>query len=203
MTTAPRRQTAVHSIPLGRAAALALSVAVVPAAAIALGASGATSGHSATARVVSSAENSKYGRILVSGRTVYTLKPSAVACRATCLKYWPEVLLPVGVTHATAGAGVSAAKLGTLKRGSRLQITYGGRALYWFFKDTAAGQVKGNVKDTWGAWSVVVLAPRAPAPTTSTTGPATTTTKPDVTTTTVKVTTTTAPSGGGGGGAGF
>ena len=202
MTTAPRRRTAVHPVPLGRAAALALSVAVMPAAALSLAAGGATSGRSTSARVVSSVENSRFGRILVSGRTVYTLTASHVACAATCLKYWPEVLLPAGVTHATAGPGVDASRLGTLPRGGRRQITYAGRPLYWFVKDTAAGQVKGNVSDTWGRWSVVVVAPRAPVPTTTTTRPTTTTTKPDTTTTTVKATTTTAPSGGGGGGGG-
>ena len=107
--------------------------------------------------VISTAKNSKYGTILVSGHTLYTLKPSKVACGAKCLKIWPEVLLPKGVTKATAGTGVSAAKLGTVKRaGGALQVTYSGKALYKFFEDTAAGQVKGVSTDTWGKWSVVV-----------------------------------------------
>ena len=115
--------------------------------------------------VISTAKNSKYGTILVSGRTLYTLKPSAVACTAKCLKIWPEVLLPKGVKKATAGTGVSAAKLGTVKRaGGALQVTYSGKALYWFFEDTAAGQVKGVGTDTWGAWSVVVTRSRVLAP---------------------------------------
>ena len=107
--------------------------------------------------VISTAKNSKYGTILVSGHTLYTLKPSKVACGAKCLKIWPEVLLPKGVKKATAGTGVSAAKLGTVKRaGGALQVTYSGKALYKFFEDTAAGQVKGVTTDTWGKWSVVV-----------------------------------------------
>jgi hypothetical protein len=53
---------------------------------------------------------------------------------------------------------VSGAKLGTIKRpGGRLQVTYAGKALYWFAKDKVSGQVKGNLSDTWGKWSVVVL----------------------------------------------
>ena len=116
----------------------------------------------------------------VSGRTVYTLKPSSTACTTACLKVWPEVLLPKGVNKATAGTGVNATKLGTVKHaGGALQVTYSGKALYWFFKDTAAGQVKGVGTDTWGQWSVVVI--KKPSSGSGST------------------TTTTSPSGGGGG----
>ena len=109
--------------------------------------------------MVSTAKSTKYGTILVSGNTVYTLKASKVTCGANCLKIWPEVLLPAGVMAATAGAGVNAAKLGTVAgQGGALQVTYGGKPLYWFSKDTRPGQVKGNVKDKWGSWSVVVTA---------------------------------------------
>jgi predicted lipoprotein with Yx(FWY)xxD motif len=187
----------------GRVVALALGAAVLPATIVAVAASGAMSSHSARAVVVSSAKSAKYGTILVSGRTVYTLHPSAVACGASCVKYWPEVLLPKGVQHATAGPGVNAAKLGTIKRANGLQVTYAGKALYWFSLDTGKGQVHGVVKDTWGSWSVVVLKAR-PAVTTTTAKPnVTTTTKPGATTTvpapTTTVTPTTAPVGGGGG----
>ncbi len=169
--------------PLPAVVVAALMAAGLSATVLAAGAGGAASSRSSARLVISTVTNSHYGTILVSGRTVYTLKPNAVACTAKCLKYWPEVLLPVGVTHPTAGPGVTAAKLGTLRRaGGRLQVTYGGKALYWFSKDTAAGQVKGNVKDTWGSWSVVVVKPRGGGG---------------------GSTTTTAPGGGGGGGAGF
>jgi len=66
------------------------------------------------------------------------------------------------VTKATAGTGVSASKLGTVKRsGGALQVTYSGKPLYWFSGDTGAGQVHGNVTDTWGKWSDVVTAKSA------------------------------------------
>jgi predicted lipoprotein with Yx(FWY)xxD motif len=152
--------------------------AVAAVAGLALACVGVSAGASTTKSVViSTLTTSKLGTILVSGRTVYTLKPSGPACTATCLKYWPPVLLPKGTTKAKAGAGVNAAKLGTVKRGSALQVTYAGKALYFFSGDKAAGMVKGNVKDTWGRWSDVVL--KAPA------------------TTGTPTTTTTAPSGGG------
>lgn len=139
--------------------------------------------------VISTMKTSSYGTILVAGHTVYTLSPSHTPCHATCLVYWPEVLLPKGATKAVAGPGVNAAKLGTHRLASgRLQVTYAGRALYFFALDKAAGQVKGNVTDTWGIWRVVVTK-KAVASSTTTTSSA-------------KTTTTTA-AGGGGGGIGF
>jgi predicted lipoprotein with Yx(FWY)xxD motif len=107
--------------------------------------------------VLSTAKNHKYGTILVSGKTLYTVTPSSTACTAQCIKIWPELTLPKGVKKATAGSGVSASKLGTVKRsGGVLQVTYGGKPLYRFVGDTASGQASGNVTDTWGKWSVVV-----------------------------------------------
>jgi hypothetical protein len=81
-----------------------------------------------------------------------------------------------------------------------LQVTYLGKPLYWFFEDKTPGQVKGNVSDTWGKWSDVVLARPAATPATTTTtvkgaAPTTTTT---MKTAPAPTTTTTAPAGGGG-----
>ena len=155
MTTKTRR--AAGRVPLGRTAGAALVAGGLVASLIAAGTAGA-----ATSGTVSTTKNTKYGTILVSGNTVYTLKASKTACGAKCLKVWPEVLLPMGVTTVTAGPGVNAAKLGTVvgQRGA-LQVTYAGKPLYWFFKDTRPGQVKGSIKDKWGAWSVVVTAKTA------------------------------------------
>lgn len=146
------------------------------------GVSGATSQRTTLPLTISTLTTTKFGTILTSTRTVYTLTPSKVACAAACLKVWPEVLLAKGVMKARAGRGINAAKLGTIARaGGRRQVTYAGRALYWFIGDTRPSQVNGNVTDTWGKWSVVVLV------------------KPAV----QKAPTTTTTSGGGGGGIGF
>ena len=144
----------------------------------------AATSHSTKGVVISTMKNAQQGTFLVSGTTIYTLKASNAPCTAKCLKAWPEVLLPKGAKSATAGSGVNASMLGTVQRaGGVLQVTYGGKALYWFFKDKAPGQVKGIGKDTWGKWNVVV------------------TKKPAVgsggTTTTTAATTTTSPGGGG------
>jgi predicted lipoprotein with Yx(FWY)xxD motif len=138
----------IRLVPLSGAVlaigALSTSVAVVGAA-------------GAATSTVSTTKTAKFGTILVSGRTVYTLKPSKVACGTQCLKIWPEVLLPKGVTTTTAGHGVNASRLGTVSgSGGSLQVTYGGKPLYYFFKDTRPGEVNGNLTDKWGKWSVVV-----------------------------------------------
>jgi predicted lipoprotein with Yx(FWY)xxD motif len=153
----------------GRVAAAVLVAASLAATASVTAASGAEHSH-AKSVVISTFKNAKLGTVLVDGRTLYTLKPSATACTAACHKVWIQVLLPKGVKKATAGAGVSAAKLGTVKvPGGALQVTYGGRALYWFFLDKSLGQVKGNITDTWGKWVDVVLVKPAGRPTTTTT----------------------------------
>src|ERR1700722_20734488 len=98
----------------------------------------ATEAGAATSVTVSTTKNAKIGTILVSGNTLYTLKPSKTACGAACLKIWPALVLPAGANKATAGTGVSGSKLGTVKRsGGVLQVTYGGKPLYHFFLDTA------------------------------------------------------------------
>ena len=144
--------------PVGRLAAGALALGGLSAALVGGGAAGASI-HSAKNVVVSTAKSAKSGTVLVSGNTLYTLKPSKTACTATCLKVWPALTLPKGVKKATAGSGVSASKLGTVTRaGGVRQVTYNGKALYWFSGDTADGQVNGNVTDEWGKWSAVVTA---------------------------------------------
>lgn len=98
----------------------------------------------------------KFGTILVIGKTLYTLKPIRAGCTAACVKFWSELLLPKGVMGATAGPGVNAAKLGTVRRaGGKLEVTYAGKALYFFKFDTGPGKVTDNVTGKWGTWSDV------------------------------------------------
>jgi predicted lipoprotein with Yx(FWY)xxD motif len=177
-------------------ARIVVAVLVAGGLATTIGVTGASSAEHSHAKssVITTYTSAKVGTILVDGKTLYTLKPNATACTATCHKFWIPVLLAKGVTHATAGAGVSAAKLGTLKVTGGLQVTYGGKALFWFFKDTSLGQVKGNVTDTWGKWVDVVLVKPAGKPVTTTTTPTTSPT----TTSTQPIATTTSPGAGGG-----
>ena len=61
------------------------------------------------------------GTVLVdsSGLTLYALASESggtIMCTDSCATTWPPVLLPAGVSSATAGSGVSASKLGTISR---------------------------------------------------------------------------------------
>jgi predicted lipoprotein with Yx(FWY)xxD motif len=170
------RQTTHHKhvtrgVLVGRIAAGVVAVGGISVSAFAISTAGAVTNSAAKSVVISTMKNAKFGTVLVSGKTVYVLKASKVGCVGQCTKTWPEVLLPKGVTKATAGKGVTASKLGSVMRsGGVRQVTYSGKALYWFSYDTAAGQVNGNgAKDTWGSWSVVVTAKPATTPATTTT----------------------------------
>jgi predicted lipoprotein with Yx(FWY)xxD motif len=143
--------------PAGRLALAALAVGGLSATLLTVDSAGAATEGAAKSVVVSTAKSAKFGTILVSGTTLYTLKPSKTACTATCLKVWPALVLPKGQTKATAGSGVSASKLGTVTRsGGIRQVTYDGKALYWFSGDSGSGQVNGNITDEWGKWADVV-----------------------------------------------
>ena len=143
-----------RKVSFGRIAGVAVALGGLSGLVLAEGAASA-----ATNLVVSTTKNAKLGTILVSGKTVYTLKASKTPCSTACLKIWPALKLPQGVKKATAGKGVSASKLGTVKmKNGALQVTYAGKPLYFFVGDSAAGQVHGNLTDTWGKWSAVVTA---------------------------------------------
>jgi predicted lipoprotein with Yx(FWY)xxD motif len=159
--TKQHRET-THRLPVGRIAAAAFAVGGLSALVFAVSTAGATTSAAAKSVVVSTVQSAKFGKVLASGKTLYTLKGSKTACTAECVKIWPELLLPKGVTKATAGTGASVSKLGTIMRtGGVRQVTYDGKALYWFSGDTAAGQVNGNVTDTWGKWSSVATGKHA------------------------------------------
>jgi predicted lipoprotein with Yx(FWY)xxD motif len=165
-----RHEESLHRVRIGRVAVVACAAGVIASSAFTVSAFAAGSVKVATAN------SAKLGTYLVSGKTLYTL--SKPTCTGKCLTFWPALLLPKGATEAVAGAGVNASMLGTKKDAAGLQVTYGGKPLYWFSKDAGPGKVTGNkLKDQWGVWSIVV------------------TVKPKVSG--GGSTTTTAPSGGG------
>jgi predicted lipoprotein with Yx(FWY)xxD motif len=102
----------------------------------------------------------KLGRILVdaNGRTLYLFekdKGAASSCNGACASIWP----PLTAGTAKAGSGVTAADLGTTKRGDgKTEITYAGHPLYTYAGDQKPGDVAGQGLDQFGAeW--YVLAP--------------------------------------------
>lgn len=141
-------------LPIALVAAIGAGAAMAASAAV----------HSSTPSV-KLVDNAKFGKVLVgpNGRTLYryTVDSKGVnRCTkvAVCAKYWPRLLVKAG-TKPTAGAGVKASLLGTIKatRG-QAQVTYAGFPLYYFVGDTKAGATSGQgfesqwyVVDTKGA----------------------------------------------------
>src|SRR5262245_45639587 len=116
----------------------------------------------ATSVTVKVSTNSALGaKILVSstGLTLYHYVPEKkgkIACSAACSADWPPLLV-TGNAKPVAGAGVTAAKLGTIKRpDGKMQVTYNGLALYRYSDDKKAGQVKGQGEA--GIWYAVTPA---------------------------------------------
>jgi predicted lipoprotein with Yx(FWY)xxD motif len=94
------------------------------------------------------------GSVLVDGKgmTLYLFTkdaPKTSACTGQCLVNWPPLL---GVP--TAGAGVDDSKLGSFTRADgRVQATYNGWPLYYWIKDTKAGDTTGQ--KVQGVWFVL------------------------------------------------
>ena len=147
-------------------AALTASVAVAAVAGLALAKSTST---------LQAAHNAKLGETIVvnaGGRTLYELAPETthhLLCKSTaCFAFWPPAKVSKHAKLTTA-AGVKG-KLGTLHRDGFYQLTLGGRPLYTFAEDGAAGQANGNgIKSFGGTWHVIATsaASHAPAPTTT------------------------------------
>lgn len=103
-------------------------------------------------------QTEKLGQILVdeNGRALYMFKkdtPDTSACYDKCEVAWPPLL---ATDKPALGNGVDAKLIGTTTRkDGTVQVTYNGMPLYYFFKDAAPGDVKGEgVNDVW-----YVLAP--------------------------------------------
>ena len=108
---------------------------------------------------VKTAKNTDLGTVLVNstGRTLYHFTSDTrtkASCTASCMAQWPPLLIAAGAKP-VAGPGISAAKLGTLKRADGgLQVTYNGMTLYRYAGDSKAGQANGEaVSDKWYAVS--------------------------------------------------
>jgi len=163
-----------------RSALWLLALALV-AGASASGMATAASGTAAKAIIVKETFNKKLKKTIFvtgSGLTLYentTEQKGKIHCTGSCRTIWPPLLVPAG-GKATAGAGVSQSKLGTLKRpDGGTQVTYKGTPLYRFTSDRKPGDVNGQgVKDLGGTWFAAVAtksnAPPPPPPTTTSKG---------------------------------
>ncbi|HEY2577610.1 MAG TPA: hypothetical protein VGI74_14985 [Streptosporangiaceae bacterium] len=94
--------------------------------------------------VVSARQLPGVGHVLVdnTGKTIYS-PDNGTLCAGSCLSFWfPVTVTSAAVLHAPGGVPGT---LGTIHRsGGTLQVTYGGKPLYTFRLDHAAGQANGN-----------------------------------------------------------
>jgi predicted lipoprotein with Yx(FWY)xxD motif len=125
------------------------------------------SGKAPTVGVVS---NGSLGKILVDsqGRTLYLFQKDAngkSACTGACAAAWPPLR---SAAKPTAGKGVSAAKLGTIRRSDgKPEVTYNGHPLYLYAADQQPGDANGQgINAFGGGWFVL-----SPAGTQITTAP--------------------------------
>lgn len=111
------------------------------------------------AAIVEVSSNPTLGSIVVDaeGQTLYIFQKDSggkSSCSGSCAKIWPPY---VTTSSPKAGSGVSASKLGTVKRADgTMQVTYSGHPLYTYTADTSSGQVNGNgINSFGGVWNAV------------------------------------------------
>ena len=105
------------------------------------------------------ADTSDFGRVLfdANGQAIYVFEidgPDQSNCTSdACVMAWPPVLTQ---EEPTAGAGVDAGLLGTIRRDDgTLQVTYNERPLY-FYEHEGPGEIKcHNVDLHGGLWWIV------------------------------------------------
>jgi predicted lipoprotein with Yx(FWY)xxD motif len=158
-------------------AAFAAVVALVAGIAIAVAATGGSSGTAKSgASTISVKTIASHGKVLVDakGHALYRSdqeKNGMVLCTGACLSFWQ----PLKVSGTPTKSGSLTGKLATVKRpdGGR-QVTYNGRLLYSFKLDKPGNVTGDGFKDAFGGqhftWRV-----DHPAGTVSTRAPATTT----------------------------
>lgn len=104
------------------------------------------------------------GSVVVDGRgrTIYILTSGGktnISCTdaSGCTKLWPDLPLPNSMSAATAGTGLKASLLGTMKsKDGETYPTYNGWMMYEYTGDTGPGQAKGQkIMSFGGTWYVL------------------------------------------------
>jgi predicted lipoprotein with Yx(FWY)xxD motif len=158
------------------AAACAAAVALAACSSSTKTTTGPTSSTPGT--MFSAANVTGLGMVVVdgSGHTVYVLTSGGnknVPCddASGCTKVWPDLPLPAGTTAATAGSGLQASLLSTMKLSDgETYPTYNGYLVYEYSGDTGQGQGHGQgIKSFGGTWYAL-----SPAGTPVTAAPAST-----------------------------
>ena len=122
----------------------------------------ATGGSSASpGTMFSAASVSGLGTVLVdgAGKTVYVLSSAGhknLSCddASGCTKVWPDLPFPNGLTAATAGSGIQASLLGSMKEADgQTYPTYNGWLMYEYTGDTGPAQGHGEgIQSFNGTW---------------------------------------------------
>jgi predicted lipoprotein with Yx(FWY)xxD motif len=98
-----------------------------------------------------------------TGKSLYLFvidTPTSSMCSGPCAQAWPPLTTD---GQPTAGAGVTASMLTTIKRSDgSMQVVYGGHPLYFFQGDTSAGATNGQGLNNFGGlWWLVSPAGKA------------------------------------------
>jgi predicted lipoprotein with Yx(FWY)xxD motif len=119
----------------------------------------------APAQAATAAVKVTSSQILVtpSGMTLYVFapdKPKVSTCYATCAKFWPPLMAPMG-TVPTTMSGIPGKFGVTVRTDGTHQLTYDGAPLYTFIKDKKPGDLYGQGLFATGGywWAVVVPGP--------------------------------------------
>jgi predicted lipoprotein with Yx(FWY)xxD motif len=111
---------------------------------------------------------SQLGPVLFSGsdRAVYTFTrdqsgaQAGSRCHGDCAVAWPPFFAKA---RPRAGEGVRRGLLGTIRRGSRRQVTYRSQPLYFYEHDPRGQVLCNDIVEFGGTWFAVTAAGRPPA----------------------------------------
>lgn len=107
---------------------------------------------------IATASKAPYGAYITAdeGRALYMFTADhdgMSACAGACAKAWPPVMSGAAPV---AGPGIQAGLLGTIQRNGSMQVTYGGKPLYYFVGDKGAGSTAGqDINHFGGKWYLV------------------------------------------------
>lgn len=163
----PRRRTAAVAV-VSLTAAVALG-GVLGGGTVAAAPSSNGGAHEATAKKKKKTKlvlkSSRFGPVLFDGRSqvLYAFErdePNRSRCFGGCARAWPPFYKRGKLK---IGGGVDRSLVGTIKRGSRRQITYKGQPLYFYAHEGPNQILCHNVNLNGGLWWVI-QASGSPAP---------------------------------------
>ena len=126
--------------------------------ALAASAAGSASASGGGSKPTVTVKPSAYGKILFDGssRALYAFgrdPRGRSVCSGACAKKWPPYVV---MGRPKPGPNVKSSLLATTKRADgRLQVTYGGRPLYYYIGDTVGQVLCQNVSEFGGRWLVI------------------------------------------------